>query len=605
MASLAQKRSSDDILDVPVRPRKISRTQKRDTRTSMQEVFEIEVKWYSDERIGGDDRSGTSLSDASTARPDDDDFDEDDYEEEGELNEFGEWDWLEAVYGFIYHNASASSEAHQREIGSCTAKMVRRGRMSYNFHDEIEQPTEDLAQMGFTLFDRYGRLKSESKEHPVKKGSGIWGDELDTGDILLIERIYVGKPHRRLGQGRAVVSALLEKARSKSRHFFAITYPAALLTMLSDDVRNTTDQEKDTTYDREKKIAVRFWRAMGFRRIGNSRWFALAGDAVHASHSLAAADDYDPPATAHAALRKGIGSLFGHLEQAEDALCMQKLEEYLRDVPPRPPPLELNGHKGQHAPPPSRCQLKAPTPLEAAMSGLERRRTQFDDGLRVHPVSDRFMGFSDAEVSCLVHLRSLTNPSSLDLQRLKFGCTCGQCIDGFLSPRMLHALLAQAELHYDLMMDEYYIMEDGNFFVEWNDYLTEFPPQPICDNFRTNKSMRQGFANMFDHVATCLRREVLPTKDNVLEVVRSAGEWPPVAKNYLQRGGTVRAVASVVFELAMKEDEWAGDGEFAETFAKEIAPLPRCRNDHEFGFVSGMCGHTRVSAMGPPLDDDD
>ncbi|KUJ10348.1 uncharacterized protein LY89DRAFT_258589 [Mollisia scopiformis] len=44
----------------------------------------------------------------------------------------------------------------------------------------------------------------------------------------------------------------------------------------------------------DRKKAIDFWRALGFRRIANSEWFATAFDALHVVHQLAAEDDFDP-----------------------------------------------------------------------------------------------------------------------------------------------------------------------------------------------------------------------------------------------------------------------------------------------------------------------
>lgn len=58
----------------------------------------------------------------------------------------------------------------------------------------------------------------------------------------------------------------------------------------------------------------------------------------------------------------------------------------------------------------------------------------------------------------------------------------------------------------------------------------------------------------------------------------------------------------------MVHDRWAGDGIFLET--EVSSHLPECRNDLEFGFVSGMCGYRRISLqhnvdlMGNTLDED-
>ncbi len=57
----------------------------------------------------------------------------------------------------------------------------------------------------------------------------------------------------------------------------------------------------------------------------------------------------------------------------------------------------------------------------------------------------------------------------------------------------------------------------------------------------------------------------------------------------------------------MEQDEWAGDGNHQDVFSEQIAKLPECRNDHEFGSVSGMCGYMRISVgavVGNGLDED-
>jgi hypothetical protein len=50
----------------------------------------------------------------------------------------------------------------------------------------------------------------------------------------------------------------------------------------------------------------------------------------------------------------------------------------------------------------------------------------------------------------------------------------------------------------------------------------------------------------------------------------------------------------MIFEAAMRMDEWAGDGDHGDSFGVNIDELTACRNDHEFGLVSGMCGYKGV-----------
>lgn len=92
----------------------------------------------------------------------------------------------------------------------------------------MEEPTRETHDLAFDLFDRYGRLNTEFYEHDINKGTGVWGKELDRGDLLLFEEIRVDAAHRRRGIGAKLVNAILEKTRKKVSDevgFFALTSP--------------------------------------------------------------------------------------------------------------------------------------------------------------------------------------------------------------------------------------------------------------------------------------------------------------------------------------------------------------------------------------------
>lgn len=48
-----------------------------------------------------------------------------------------------------------------------------------------------------------------------------------------------------------------------------------------------------------------------------------------------------------------------------------------------------------------------------------------------------------------------------------------------------------------------------------------------------------------------------------------------------------------IIEASMSWDEWLGNKRYAQNSQEGIDELPPCRNDHEFAFVSGMCGYKR------------
>lgn len=207
-------------------------------------------------------------------------------------------------------------------------------------------------------------------------------------------------------------------------------------------------------------------------------------------------------------------------------------------------------------------------------------------------------------------LKGLEDVPELEKLRLKFGCTCGQCTSGFLSPRMRFALRCQADINHDLLA--YDDIEDGEDFVSTISHLLDFVLPRVRQNLKTNKSMRQGFTNLFSYFARCVKDDDsrLPTEDNVLMILRCSAEWPPASRNFLERGGTVYAVGSMIFSPAMDADDLAGEGTDLDVFEEEIANLPECRNDCEFGFVSALCGYKRVSQIryvslrGEELDSD-
>jgi hypothetical protein len=161
---------------------------------------------------------------------------------------------------------------------------------------------------------------------------------------------------------------------------------------------------------------------------------------------------------------------------------------------------------------------------------------------------------------------------------------------------MCYALCCQAEVQHDSLPHS--ITDDsGPLFVAFNEHLLQYVPDRVRENLKTNKPMRQGFANMCDHIATCLKNETVANEANVLFALDNVGKWPPVTKNFLRRGGSVESAALMLFQRAMDEDELARDGMHEHVFGKDIEKLPKSRNDHEFGFVSCMCRYKRISQI--------
>ncbi|KAL2824397.1 hypothetical protein BDW59DRAFT_147604 [Aspergillus cavernicola] len=82
--------------------------------------------------------------------------------------------------------------------------------------------------------------------------------------------------------------------------------------------------------------------------------------------------------------------------------------------------------------------------------------------------------YSSPAVECLSLLDETPSGEDPDFStsRLKYGCTCGQCTGGYLSPRMKLALLNQAGALYDIL----YSNDDGQSWVADNDIWFRYVP---------------------------------------------------------------------------------------------------------------------------------
>ncbi|OBT56864.1 hypothetical protein VE04_02992 [Pseudogymnoascus sp. 24MN13] len=424
---------------------------------------------------------------------------------------------------------------------------------------------------------------------------------------------------------------------------FTLVAPGWLNGDISQDLIGKTPREQRDIQFATHDISVAFCRSIGFRRIGASSCFGLAVDPNHEAHKISINVDFNPAEEEvddedlearhsaeksffreeeehsllmellkkrlplhHAALTLPDAECVKHYEEVNKlpnakeewkkvdkklntvlhiASCEYKLKtvEWLLKNADVDQPLS------------SARNIKGYTALEGLQNVLEAKRTTMERGFMTICISDNFSGFPIDAVSCVAALQGIKSPSRIQSLRLKFGCTCGQCVDGFFSVRMKEALLCQAEMFHD-MLDEY--NDDGPLWVEMHDHATRHVAPDIQRNFTTNRSLRRGFVNIFDHAADAMRRGASPRVHNVIDTWTNSGEWPPVTRSYFQRGGAPEDALRVMFEAAREDDHWAGNGCMLNNIfgvdeieePDELAALPHCRNDLEFGMVALMCG---------------
>lgn len=260
-----------------------------------------------------------------------------------------------------------------------------------------------------------------------------------------------------------------------------------------------------------EEISKTFWRSLGFRRIGSSSWFGLASDLEHPSYRLATESDYEIPTPSSSMLDTELERKIKiALEYSDETDFVNFLSQVWSDAAeddPRWISADANGNTILHL---AATNIKpigiqwilrrakvllhqrnthGETPSDALVESLENGRTTRRFNTLTEDISDQFSGFSDTAIDCIVFLNGGTEMTDVDRLRLRYGCTCGKCISGFLSPRMCFALECQADIWSDFLRED---IEDGKFWVENNCTFLSFLPRSVQNNLKTNKSMRYG-----------------------------------------------------------------------------------------------------------------
>ena len=143
--------------------------------------------------------------------------------------------------------------------GYCSGYLINREGIRHGFH-ALMAPLPDTKNLFVALFDRWVNLRPEFCSHPVKKGTGVWGPELNNGSLLLVCHLYVYEEYRQEGRERRLFHDLWAKARNvairdlSENCLFALVRPGC----------NDTLKPK------------RFWKTIKFTRIGSTEYFGIA-----------------------------------------------------------------------------------------------------------------------------------------------------------------------------------------------------------------------------------------------------------------------------------------------------------------------------------------
>ena len=116
------------------------------------------------------------------------------------------------------------------------------------------------------------RLKEEFK------GKGIWGSDSNDSWIMIFERFSVHADARGKGWGTKLVTRVLneavKRARAAGKAIIVLTMPSYIKKELAAQTKNLSAPEKQKWRVQSKRVAMAFWRTMGFVRLGETLLFA-------------------------------------------------------------------------------------------------------------------------------------------------------------------------------------------------------------------------------------------------------------------------------------------------------------------------------------------
>ncbi|KAL2194688.1 hypothetical protein P885DRAFT_42431 [Corynascus similis CBS 632.67] len=517
--------------------------------------------------------------------------------------------WLKPIWVRATVHPDLSREPN--EVGAAFGFIIRRSRIRQTFHESMEVPHRATSDLALALFDRYGRLREDIRQHPVRQGSGIWKGELDDGNIVLVEDVCVDEDYRRQGIGAKLVLHLLQTAMTSEPSVrYAFTLPEAYFdNNVEDDKGKQTEQEKRDTHRSKVVGVVRFFRSLQFRRVGLTGWFALARDEQHMSRQLPSDRDVDPiPDDPSDSDDDSDPDLILVLEDSD---ALKLLQEFTKDDAAHELDVEATDGRGDtvmHVAAKSRKPIclswiwnrqngtslssrrnhEGYTPLEALEARLEDQRVQEPFGWsRRKFIADKFDGYDDNSVLCLLILQGHETPTAEQREKARFGCTCGNCLAGFLSPRMLKNLRAQADVTHDYLLS---LVPPGrsDWYEEFRDMLV-YLPDTIRSQLRHKKVLQTAFVELVGAVAKCLADNSIPRKENVTKYLQESHIRPQIEKYYFSSGGTVAAVVNVIIDRARDQDIEVGESLLEMDAEEWFEGVVKCRNDQEYEFVRRHC----------------
>nr|GAT49092.1 ankyrin repeat family protein [Mycena chlorophos] len=463
------------------------------------------------------------------------------------------------------------------KVASLSAWRIVRARLGDRFYEILDEDSDELHQFSTALFDKYGNVLPHIVEPGHRSGSGVWGRELNRGMLLYVMMVYVQEKFRGQGIG-------------------------------SDKV----------LWQETQKRQIAFFRKNGFGRVGRTAFFGYSLNENHPSRRLPVeqdpanlTDEFSPPDRETA--QQTFPVHYAIANETDSTVVAFIQAAYDKDPQSIHSP-DGNGFTPIHIAAGSRniaalrkllewdvdadlrnaANADGVTPLELLQNQMRSTRS-FVETLLVD-----WQGYSAEELEVEYLLKQRTDqlvPASLQeyIVKNKYGCTCGACLAGWLSPRMRYRLECQAGYGRDMMPDNYdqFTHRQVASFDDFFDVQTPYIPRRFQPDFYL--SFYKGYCDIFTAAYEFLHA--------TNEVLSESAIQPYLSQDsmfYFNKGGRIAFAFDAMTSCARDESE-LGDGTHEETFAdsEDWKSLPTCANDLQFQLVRVMLGLNPREQWGP------
>ncbi|KAK0499412.1 ankyrin repeat family protein [Armillaria luteobubalina] len=497
-------------------------------------------------------------------------------------------------------------------IASLDGFIIFRERCGDAFHSILDEESDELQRFSVALFDKYGKVKSHIVSEGFRSGTRCWGRELNVGKIIYVVDVTVHK-NRRQGIGSFILKKLFESDYVQPNDI-VISWP------VSRDASNDT--------------LVSFFRKNGFRRIGRTNFLGYSPNPNHPSRRILPESDVESledrfpdsgtptispiellahgPDTIDEERRNKYPLHYAIVDQNTPDITAVIQSFYDRD----PASIHVPDDRG-FAPVfiaarasnihalnklieigvtedlKNTNNIEGVTPLDGVLDSMQSTREFCEAMLGTWP------GNSEADMKIVRILKTAMKLPADGDNQLQFGCTCGQCSGGWLSPRMRFALRVQAAFYEDTLPMDLDHFTRGEALDASEEMIgcgtTDYLPPAL--QRRMFKSFYMGFTTIFEVISNIMKNDSqIPKLQDMQNDAIS--EWG--TSFYFSKGGRVEYALDAVTNSA-KAQSRLGDETFYETFGEDedFNRLPECTNDDEFEMVRVMLGLNPRESWGP------